>query len=92
MLEAGCIDTGVTALELPCTTPETIQAAQADIAAVASREFQAPNIVAKYPHWVVYVQQQLEALTDLALSEPVRPARGQQFVRNPRALLALVRV
>lgn len=67
MLEAGCIDTGVTALELPCTTPETIQAAQADIAAVASREFQAPNIVAKYPHWVVYVQQQLEALVGTAI-------------------------
>ena len=67
MLEAGCIDTGVTALELPCTTPETIQAAQADIAAVANREFQAPSFEAWYPHWVVYVQQQLEARVGTAI-------------------------
>lgn len=62
MLEAGCVDVGRTNLELPCTTPEAIQAAQPDIVAIANREFQAPNIQARYPHWVVFVQQQLEAL------------------------------
>ncbi len=62
MLEAGCIDTGSTGLILPCTTQAEIAAAQADLAAVAAREYRAPAIQAKYPHWVVYVQQQLEEL------------------------------
>ncbi len=61
MLEAGCLDTGNTSLQLPCTTGETLTAAQAEIVAVATREYHAPAIQAKYPHWVVYVQQLLEA-------------------------------
>jgi penicillin-binding protein 1C len=60
MLEAGCIDTGRSDLALPCVTDADISAARDDLAAVAAREFQAPTIQARYPHWVVYVQQQLE--------------------------------
>ncbi len=61
MLEAGCHDTGDTGLALPCVTEADIAAAQPELAAIAAREFQAPDIQARYPHWVVYVQQQLEA-------------------------------
>ncbi len=61
MLEAGCLNTGNTGLTLPCTTDAELAAAQPDLAAVANREFYAPAIQAKYPHWVVYVQQLLEA-------------------------------
>ncbi len=61
MLEAGCLNTGNTGLVLPCTTEAEIAAAQADLVAVATREYHAPAIQAKYPHWVVYVQQLLEA-------------------------------
>ncbi len=61
MLEARCLDVGNTGLELPCVTEAEIAAAQADLAAVAEREFQAPAMTARYPHWVVYVQQELEA-------------------------------
>lgn len=68
MLEAGCIERGgATSMELPCTTPEAIEAAQPDIIAIVSREFQRPNFEARYPHWVVYVQQQLEALVGPAI-------------------------
>ncbi len=65
MLEAGCLDTGNTGLALPCTTDVEIAAAQADLVAVATREYHAPAIQAKYPHWVVYVQQLLEADPDI---------------------------
>jgi penicillin-binding protein 1C len=60
MLEAGCIDTGRSDLVLPCVTDVEISAARDDLAAIAQTEFQAPAIQAHYPHWVVYVQQQLE--------------------------------
>lgn len=61
MLEAGCLDTGDTGLELPCVTDVEIVAAQQELAAIAAREFQAPALAARYPHWVVYIQQILEA-------------------------------
>jgi penicillin-binding protein 1C len=61
MLEAGCIDTGGTGLSLPCTTQEVINQSEQELIAVATREYQAPNIQTKYPHWVVYIQQLLEA-------------------------------
>lgn len=61
MLEQGCADPGRTGLILPCTTTDEIAAAQPDLIAVAQREYRAPRIQARYPHWVVYVQQLLEA-------------------------------
>lgn len=61
MLEAGCIDTGISILVLPCVDSATLQAAQPELTDVLNREYFAPNIQAKYPHWVVYIQQQLEA-------------------------------
>ncbi|MEJ2149015.1 MAG: penicillin-binding transpeptidase domain-containing protein, partial [Chloroflexota bacterium] len=61
MLEAGCIDTGRSGLVLPCVTDAEISASVDDLKTVAETEFQAPAIQARYPHWVVYVQQQLEA-------------------------------
>jgi penicillin-binding protein 1C len=63
MLKAGCIDTGDSGVDLSqnCVTDQTLAAAQPEFAAIAAREFHAPAIQARYPHWVVYVQQQLEA-------------------------------
>lgn len=61
MLEAGCIDTGNSGLVLPCVTQAELQAAQPELQQIAQREFHAPDIQARYPHWVVYVQQLLEA-------------------------------
>jgi len=61
MLEGGCINTGSTGLQLPCTTAAEIAQAQPEIAQIATTEFQAPVIQARYPHWVVYIQQLLEA-------------------------------
>jgi penicillin-binding protein 1C len=61
MKEGGCLDTGDTGLTLPCTTDADIAAAQAGIVTLTNTTFHAPAIQAKYPHWVVYIQQLLEA-------------------------------
>jgi len=63
MFEGGCLDTGDTGLQLPCMTQDEFNKAQPEIAQIADPnfQFQAPNFQAKYPHWVVYIQQQLEA-------------------------------
>ncbi len=61
MLEAGCIDMGKTDLQIPCTTSAEIEAARPELEAVALREFDAPDFQIRYPHFVVYVQQLLEA-------------------------------
>ncbi len=62
MLEAGCVDPGNSGLPLQnyCITDQTILDAQSDIATIASTQFQAPTFEARYPHWVVYIQQLLE--------------------------------
>jgi len=61
MLEARCLDTGNSDVQLPCISEQDIIDAQPELAAIAAREFQSPEIIARYPHWVVYVQQLLEA-------------------------------
>ncbi len=61
MLEAGCLNTGSSGLQLPCTTPDVIAAAQPEIDAVRTQQYFTPNFQARYPHWVVYIQQILEA-------------------------------
>ncbi|MBN1427288.1 MAG: transglycosylase domain-containing protein [Anaerolineae bacterium] len=62
MHRAGCIDTGNSGLDLSayCVTEATLIAAQPEFEAIANREYHAPSFQARYPHWVVYVQQQLE--------------------------------
>src|SRR5574341_194759 len=65
MLEAGCLDTGNTGLDLSqyCVTSNTLLSPEyrADLDRINAMTFNPPAIQAKYPHWVVYVQQQLEA-------------------------------
>lgn len=66
MIEAGCIDTGNAQLDLPCTTQADIDAAEPELSAIAQRQFQFPAIQARYPHWIVYIQQLLEDLVGSA--------------------------
>jgi hypothetical protein len=61
MLEAGCVNVGDSELQLPCVTQQEIDTATPELQQIAAKEFQAPAIQARYPHWVVYVQQLLEA-------------------------------
>ncbi len=61
MLEAGCIATGDSGLDLPCVYPETITAEATQTQALRTQVFQPVQLNASYPHWVVYIQQQLEA-------------------------------
>lgn len=63
MLEAGCINTGDSSLDLSqyCTTSDALVAAGPQVNDLRTREFQAVQLNARYPHWVVYVQQLLEA-------------------------------
>jgi len=62
MHRAGCIETGNSGIDLSkhCVTDVELTAAGPELQAIAAREYKAPAIQARYPHWVVYVQQQLE--------------------------------
>ncbi|NDJ54637.1 MAG: hypothetical protein GYB68_16340, partial [Chloroflexi bacterium] len=61
MLEAECINTGRTSIQLPCVTVQDVEAARPELQQIAETQFEAPQLAASYPHWVVYIQQQLEA-------------------------------
>ncbi len=60
MLKAHCLNTGDTGLQLPCVNQEDIDKAQPELLAITQKQFTAPALQARYPHWVVYVQQLLE--------------------------------
>ncbi|MBN1310036.1 MAG: transglycosylase domain-containing protein [Anaerolineae bacterium] len=67
MLRAGCIDPGQSGLDLSayCVDDARMAASVPELDAVAAREYHAPAFQARYPHWVVYVQQMLENDPDI---------------------------
>ncbi len=60
MVEAGQLDTGNVAIDLPVVTSAVVEENAAEIAAVASAGYSAPDFGARHPHWVFYVIRQLE--------------------------------
>jgi len=69
MIKAGCLNVGDTGIQVPCVTQAELDQAAPELQAIAAREFHAPASTARYPHWVVYVQQQLEQ--DEAISRSI---------------------
>ena len=62
MLEADCLNMGNTVIDppLPCVNQQVLAENRDEIFDVATREYTSPDFGARYPHWVVYVQAQLE--------------------------------
>jgi penicillin-binding protein 1C len=59
--EQGGIDTGRTDIQLPVFTDQELVQALQYIEEGFPEEFEAPDFAAEYPHWVVYITQQLES-------------------------------